>query len=133
MFQNMITPVQGGVSETELWSNQDASLDFTGEVTLSESYSNYKFIDVYFKGATSDADSLSVSIRVLTSDMDKGSSVKCRFSLLSLISGNYYFRPYRGNPTSTDKTKMYFYDCYKWTDSSVNNGYSIPIKIVGIK
>lgn len=115
-------------TETVLWTNPDASSNFTGQnVTLSDSISNYKYIKFTWKTTTTDTSSSSAY--VLSSDLaSMTNSNGSRFLSLSSLWTNVYSR----NITYNSATSVSIATSTRQGASGNNNGVNIPLEILGI-
>lgn len=117
---------QGGSTETVLWTNNSPTSSFAVQsVTLSDDYTNYDYLEFYFRSTTSDdteyrdiipTSVLAKSTSASTCTIGNSSSSKIR-------SRGIY---------ATSNTSIRISDCYPLNSTSASNTSVIPTKIVGI-
>ena len=116
---------QGGSTETVLWTNNSPTSQFAAQtITLSDDYSNYDYIEVYFRLSTSDDTEYRDIIPKATLDKSNSSN--------TFAIGNAYSNSTRARGSYVSGASMYFTAAYPLTSTSTNNSYVIPTKIVGI-
>ena len=117
---------QGGSTETVLWTNNSPTSSFAVQtVTISDDYTNYDYLEFYFRSTTSDdteyrdiipTSVLAKSTSASTCTIGNSSSSKIR-------SRGIY---------ATSNTSIRISDCYPLNSTSASNTSVIPTKIVGI-
>lgn len=116
---------QGGSTETVLWTNGSPTSQFAAQtITLSDDYSNYDYIEVYFRLSTSDDTEYRDIIPKVTLDKSNSSN--------TFAIGNAYSNSTRARGSYVNGASMYFTAAYPLTSTSTTNSYVIPTKIVGI-
>lgn len=113
-------------TETVLWTNNSPTSQFASQtITLSDDYSNYDYIEVYFRCSTSDDTEYREIIPKAT--LDKSSS------LATFTIGNNANTATRARGIYADTTSsLNITSAYPLSGSSSANSYVIPTKIVGI-
>lgn len=121
----------GGETETTLWTNPSPNAYFPQQtVTLSDDYTNYDKIAIYYRvSATDSAESRVIYASNDITDDWFGSSREPFFGGLCVMTSSIYFRYFA---KGSDPNKFTFYVSYKAGSVSSSTDYCIPTKITGI-
>ena len=117
---------------TPLWENpsKSSAFDGTNDISIADSYENYKFIKVTYKGNTSDANTAIKATYFAPEDL-ADTTTNARLCICALESSAYYFRSVRGGATTS---AIKITACYKVNaDAGTQNSKVIPLYIEGLK
>lgn len=120
----------GDLTETTLWTNSSPTSNFSAqEVTLSDSISNYDYIEIVWRVSTSNSTEGAVMMPVSTF-IDSGTSYdKPKLSICVAATSALYARRVQ----YTSDTSVYITICYKVGSSGTSGAYAIPLYIKGVK
>ena len=128
-------------SETVLWTNPDTTANFDAQdVTLSQDYTNFKRIRIYFVPRTT-VQTPVMSVDYSVSDIvanwqignsSVGSNEYKQRGTLTLMQGSNAYNRYILRGTDGSQTKIYIIRAYRHSDASSSSGIAIPTKITGL-
>lgn len=127
----------GGQTETTLWTNSAPTSNFnTQDVPLSDDYTNYKSIRIYYRYSTTDSTETYIEYdkSIIDGWVTKGTTPPAFAPLGSIAfmyGGNQFVRPIRRGANGATNT-FYVYIAYRMNTSGNTQSYGIPTKITGI-
>lgn len=120
----------GKLKETVLWTNSSPTSSFAAQdVTISEAYSNYEYIAIYYKRTTSDTAELYSIFPKFQLDL-YNERISGMFGTAQSASNRqscarpFYF---------TNATTIHFVIGYLISSGSTTSNLMIPTKITGLK
>lgn len=120
-------------TETSLWTNPSPSNAFAQQdVTLSESFTDYKYLKIKYRFSTTDAREYYVVYPQESVASAVASSNDCRLSWQEYnlsVTGNYVRFAYRPDTTTTS---LNITNARQVSGTSTSNNYLIPLEILGL-
>ena len=119
----------GKYTETSLWTNPSSGTLFGGQtVTLSDNISNYKYLKVRYKNNTT-VDQVGIIIVDIANFISQ-SPAPNNYNFPGMLTSNL---SYARSFVYASANKIQFGTCYRITNGTANNSYSIPLEILGIE
>lgn len=123
----------GGMSETVLWTNPSPGSSFSvRNVALSQSFRDFKYIKIYSKNSVTASTTAGIAVE----PADIVNSTLAAYNRLVMLIGAVDSNAsaiYSRRLLYVNDTTLNIGDAGALNNSAVNNNYSIPTKIVGLK
>jgi hypothetical protein len=121
------------MSETVLWTNPSPGSSFSVQnVALSQSFRDFKYVKIYSKNSVTSSTSAGIAVE----PTDIVNSTVAAYNRLVMLIGAVDSNGsaiYCRRLVYVNDTTLNIGDAGALNRSAVNNNYSIPIKIVGLK